>query len=103
MSSVMKIERPMVVESVRTLIAAAQSARAMLRGTAPEREFYLGVESAALELLHPEIGEAHTEPWLSRQSFEFKEGYLRTKALFAAAMTADAWPSVLPMPDAPIS
>ncbi len=101
MSSVIKTERSMVVDTVRTLIAAAQSARAALPGTATERQFYLGVESAALGLLHPEVSHAHGEEWLARQPFEFKEGYLRTQALLSAAMTAEVWPRVLPMPEPP--
>ena len=98
MSPVVRYERSMVVDTLRTLIAASQSARAVLSGTALEREFYLGVESAALGLLHPEVGQAPTEEWLGRQSLDFREGYLRTQALLAAAMMAEAWPRVLALP-----
>jgi hypothetical protein len=96
--ALLKYERPLILDSVRSLIAAAQSSRAVRSADDPDRHFYLGVEQAALELLHPEVGQAHTEEWLDRQAVRFREGYLRTKAVFAAAMTADSWPMTLPMP-----
>jgi hypothetical protein len=96
--SLLRYERPIVVDSVRSLIAAAQATRAARPADSADRRFYQGVEAAALELLHPEVGQSHDEKWLERQAASFREGYVRTRAMFAAAMTSDSWPSSLPLP-----
>jgi hypothetical protein len=66
---------------------------------APERSFYLGVEAAADEFVHPELGCAREEHWLDRERPPFRAGYVETKAVLAAAMTADEPPQRLPLPD----
>ena len=92
--------RPMLLNAARALISEARAERAALHLSAPERTFYLGVEAAADEVVHPELGCAREEHWLDREAPPFRSGYLETQALLAAAMTADEPPHHLPLPDA---
>jgi hypothetical protein len=87
-----------VLQSVRGLIASARSERASLSAHSPERQFYLGVEAAAEEILHPELASARSEEWLDRESAEFRDGYLQTANLIAIAMTAPQPAVRLPLP-----
>lgn len=57
-------QRPIVLSAVRGLIADARSERARLAARSPERQFYLAVEAAAQEVLHPELAEARAPHWL---------------------------------------
>jgi hypothetical protein len=91
--------RPMLLNAVRQLISEARAERATMHLSAPERTFFLGVEAAADEVLHPELGCARGEHWLDREAPPFRSGYLETQALLAAAMTADEPPHHLPLPD----
>ena len=91
--------RPMLLSAVRDLITRARSERATMQQSSPERTFYLGVEAAAEEVLHPELGAARDEGWLNREAPPFRAGYLETKALLGAAMTSDEPPQHLPLPD----
>ena len=99
-SSVHSQPRPILVNAARALIAAAQSERAWRPVHAPERQFYLGVEAAALEVLHPELGAARTAEWLDREAPAYREGYLRTSALIMAAVRDPERGTVFPLPDA---
>ena len=65
----------------------------------PERQFYLGVEAAAEEILHPELASARSEEWLDRESSAFRDGYMQTANLLAIAMTAPQPPFRLPLPN----
>jgi hypothetical protein len=89
----------MLLEAARDLIRRARSERATMHQSSPERSFYLGVEAAAEEVVHPEIGCAREAHWPDREHPRFQAGYLETKALLAAAMTADEPPQHLPLPD----
>lgn len=102
-SSVHSQPRPILVNAARTLIAAAQSERARWPIHAPERQFYLGVEAAALEVLHPELGSARTVDWLDLQILAYREGYLRTATLITTAMREPERTAVFPLPDATLA
>jgi hypothetical protein len=93
-------QRPILMSAVRELARAAQSERAVLAMDAPEREFYLGVEAAADEVLHPELATARVAGWPDRESAPFREGYLRTSASLASALGAENPPLHLRLPDA---
>ena len=64
-------QRPIALQAVRGLIAAARSERASFTIHSVERQFYLGVEAAAEELLRPELANARSEDWLDRESAAF--------------------------------
>jgi hypothetical protein len=89
----------MLLSAVRELITRARSERAVMPQSSPERTFFLGVEAAAEEVLHPELTYAHEERWLDREAPPFRAGYLETKSLVAVAMTSDEPPQHLPLPD----
>jgi hypothetical protein len=91
--------RPMLLNAVRGLISEARAERGALHLSSPDRTFYLGVEAAAEEVLHPELGCAREEHWLDREAPPFRSGYLETQALLAAAVTADEPPHHLRLPD----
>src|SRR5680860_1363489 len=55
-SSLHDDQRPIVLAAVRGLIEAARSERALLPASSAERQFYLGVDAAAREVLHQELG-----------------------------------------------
>ncbi|HUP72898.1 MAG TPA: hypothetical protein VM282_07605 [Acidimicrobiales bacterium] len=99
MSALHGPQRPIALEAVRGLIKAARAERAALSVHAPERQFYLGVEAAAEEILHPELASARSEEWLDRESSAFRDGYLQTANLLAVAMTAPQPPFRLPLPN----
>ena len=69
--------------------------------TAVEREFYLGVEAAAEEVLHPELEMTRTEHWVRVMPPEYREGYTRTSTMLARARTAEEVPLQLRLPNPP--
>jgi hypothetical protein len=81
-------ERPVLVAAIRDLVDAARLERAVLSFDDPDREFYLGVERAAEEVLHPERVGPDEEHWLSRESRSFREGYSWTETMILGALTA---------------
>lgn len=91
-------QRPIALHAVRGLIGAARSERASLTVHSAERQFYLGVEAAAEEVLRPELANARSEDWLDRESALFRNGYLQTANVLAIALTAPEPPSRLPLP-----
>lgn len=93
-------QRPILLNAVRELIREAQSQRALLAMDAPEREFYLGVEAAAEEVLRPELASARAADWPEREGRAFREGYLRMAASVATAVAAAEPPLHLRLPDA---
>jgi len=99
MSALHGPQRPIALQAVRGLITAARAERAALSVHSPERQFYLGVEAAAEEILHPELASARSEESLDRESSAFRDGYLQTANLLAVAMTAPQPPFRLPMPN----
>jgi len=91
-------QRPIALEAIRGLVTAARTERASLTVHAPERQFYLGVEAAAEELLHPELASARSEDWLQRETATFRDGYLQTTNLLAISMSSAQLPLRLPLP-----
>jgi hypothetical protein len=85
-------------ESICELREMARRERALMPSHAPERQFSLGVDAAAEDVLHPERAGARPEDWLARQSLPFREGYLRTEILLATLATAAEPPLVLRPP-----
>ena len=102
MSTSSHIERPVLVSAVRELIRAARSERAGFAMAAPEREFYLGVEAAAEEVLRPELAAARPPGWPQRETPRFRDGYLQAAASLAAAMSAPEPPLRLRLPAADV-
>lgn len=91
-------QRAIIVNSVRGLIADARAERALLRADSPERQFYLGVDAAAEEILHPELRDARAANWLDGETPAFREGYLRTSILLSTAITSEEPPLHLRLP-----
>jgi hypothetical protein len=91
--------RVMLLQAVRGLVAEARAARSVLTAGAPERQFYLGVEAAAEEVLHPQLAASREEQWLDRQPSAFRDGYVRTATLLVQASTWAEPPLRLPLPD----
>lgn len=88
MSGTAGAQRPILLGAVRGLVAEARSERSLLASGSPGHAFYLGVEAAAEEVLHPELGSSRGGDWLDRQAPAFRDGYLRTSTLLADAMIA---------------
>jgi hypothetical protein len=95
--------RAILFPEIRLLIEAARSERAKLPMTSPHRQFYLGVEAAAEEVVHPELGATGNADQLDRHPPGYREGYLRASSLLAAAATAAEPPQHLPLPEPPSS
>jgi hypothetical protein len=93
-------QRPIALQAVRGLIADARTARASVSLHSTERQFYLGVEAAAEEVLRPELANARSDNWLEHELAEFREGYLQTTNLLAVALTAADVPLRLHLPSA---
>jgi hypothetical protein len=87
------------MRAVRGLVAEARSERSLLPVDSAERRFYLGVEAAAEEVLHPELGVTRGAAWLDRQAPAFRDGYRRTSVLLADATRAPEAALHLPLPD----
>jgi hypothetical protein len=65
---------------------------------AAEHRFYVGVATAAEDRLHPERRDVHADAWLDREAADFRDGYLRASALFAAAVDRPPVRFVVPAP-----
>jgi len=91
-------QRPILLAAVRGLVEAARLERGLWPARAPERRFYLGVDAAAQEVLHPELGSSREPDWLDREQPAFREGYLEASLLIATAATADEPPLRLALP-----
>ena len=91
-------QRVMLLPEVRRMIESARHERALLPPDAAEREFYLGVEAAADEVLHPELAQTRADGWLEARRAAFREGYLRAVTLLASAETSAEPPQRLVLP-----
>lgn len=98
-TSTREVQQALVLGAVRTLVDEARSRRASLPQESAERAFYLGVDAAAQELLHPELGMSRAPSWLDRQLPAFRDGYLRTADMLAMVRTADAPPLRINLPE----
>lgn len=92
-------QRAILVGAVRRLVEAARSERALMPASAVERDFYLGVEAAADEVLHPELEMTRTEHWVEGHSAGFREGYTRTESMLARARAVNDPPLQLRLPN----
>jgi hypothetical protein len=84
--------------AVRDLLERARHERALLPSSDPERRFLLGVESAALEVIHPELGETRTEDWPHHEPHEFREGYVTARDLLATIRASGTVPATILLP-----
>lgn len=91
--------RAILMSAVRDMIRRARETRADLSARAPERQFFLGVEAAASEVLTPELSVSRKEGWLDLESAEFREGYLRAATVLATAQAAPEPPLHLRLPE----
>ena len=90
--------RVVLAQAVRDLIQAARTERSTLPLATPERQFFLGVEAAAEEVLRPELGAARPDGWPGAETPAFRDGYLQTTSELAAARTAAEPPQRLRLP-----
>ncbi len=87
-------EPPLIMNrALRQLAEEARHRLASLDAHAPERDFYLGVMTAAEDLSRP--GHATVRP-IDHESVLFRDGYLEVSNLVGAA--AGHTPSRLPLP-----
>jgi hypothetical protein len=93
--------RPLLLPAVRGLIAEARSERALLPVDSAERQFYLGVEGAAEEVVQPQLAGSREEQWLERQPPAFRDGFVRTADLLARLATNREPPRRIPLPEPP--
>jgi hypothetical protein len=68
---------------VRAMIDEARAERAALSFFSPERAYYVGVETAAEQVLHPDVEATSGVPWLDRVHPYFIAGYVETTAALA--------------------
>lgn len=92
-------QRPIVLNAARALVDSARGIRGQLDERDPERQFYLGVDAAANEVLHPELQAARAEGWLDKEAAAFREGYLKTSIVLAEALISDDPPLRIRMPE----
>ena len=90
--------RAAAVNAARDLVKKARTERAMRSGDDPERQFYLGVEAAAEEVIHPELAVSRADGWLDHEADRFRNGYVQTADVFATAMSRTEFPRRLPLP-----
>lgn len=90
--------RTVLRQAILELQEAARSERATMSVSASERHFYLGVEAAAEEILHPELAMSRAPNWLDLETSAFRSGYLQTSSRLARAMTAPEPPLRLNLP-----
>ena len=95
------VGRAMLVQAVRALVEDARSERSTLSAESDERQFYLGVEAAAQQVLQPQLAVSRDTGWLDRQPSAFRDGYLRACTMLASAETAPEPPLRLPLPQRP--
>lgn len=89
---------PVFRAAVQHLVDSARRERAMLPADSSERQFLLGVDAAALEALHPELGQTRGDGWLDAETIEFRDGYHRTRTALADAQRRDPVPVRIPIP-----
>jgi hypothetical protein len=92
-------QRPILLSAARGLVATARVVRGRLSATDSARHFYLGVEAAADEVLHPQLRVARAEDWLDHEPPPFRDGYLKTSILLADASVSDTPPLQIVMPE----
>jgi hypothetical protein len=91
--------RAALLSAARTIVTEARSRRASVAEADASRAFYFGVEAAAQEVLYPELTVARDPQWLSREAAPFRDGYLQTADVLAAAMAQPEFPRRVPLPE----
>jgi hypothetical protein len=81
------------------LVTDVRSRRAHMTMHDPDREFYLGVEAAAEQTIHPELESARSAEWLDRQTPEFRDGYQRALTNIAMVSTLPELPLRIRVPE----
>ena len=74
---------PETVDAVQDLITLARTERARMSLLSPHRAYYVGVEAAAEQVLHPEVDSVSNVGWLERHHPAFVSGYVQTAAMLA--------------------
>jgi len=82
--------------AVQELIVKARQERAELSRLSPRRAYYVGVEAAADQVLHPGLEWIRKVGWLDRLNPAFVSGFLETTALLTPLWS---WPSDEPGSD----
>jgi len=90
--------RALLLPAVRALVAEARARRAALSTESAARQFYLGVEAAAAEVLHPQTTASRAPGWLEREPSQFRDGYLRTGEILRRASSGAEPPVHIPLP-----
>jgi len=83
------------------LVADVRARRAQMAIHDPDRDFYLGVEAAAEESLHPELASARSPEWLAHETPAFRDGYEQTQANIAVTATFPEPPPRIRVPEPP--
>ena len=78
------------MDAVLELIDRARAERATRSRLSPEHAYYLGVEIAAEQVLHPDLDCVKTVSWLDRLNPSFVAGYVETTAQLAPMWS---WPA----------
>jgi hypothetical protein len=74
---------PLTLDSVDELAKWARAERARAWFFSPDRAYYLGMETAAEQVLHPQREALRTIGWYDRSNPAFMAGYMETTALLA--------------------
>jgi hypothetical protein len=78
------------VDTARGIIATARSARAERSWFSLDRAYFVGVEVAAEQVLHPDTDWVRQVTWLDRYNPAFVAGFVETTARLASMWS---WPS----------
>jgi hypothetical protein len=81
---------------VQELIVNARRERAALSRLSPRRAYYVGVEAAAEQTLHPGLEWVRNVGWLDRLNPAFISGFVETTAVLTPVWS---WPSHRPGSD----
>jgi len=80
-------ETPVTLRSaLRQLRHEAMQRAASVETGTTEHDFYVGVQTAADDRMHPERRDTHDLAWLDRQVHSFRDGYLKTSDLIGASI-----------------
>ena len=94
-----QVHRLVVIELATSLAKEARAAAGASLPWSPDRQFYRGVEDAALHVLRPEMATVHEQAsWLDREDRWFRDGFLEAQLLLSTAATAVEPPVRLPLP-----
>jgi hypothetical protein len=87
------------LDAVQQLADRARIERTSRWPFSPDRAYYLGVETAAAQVLHPEVEALSTVAWFDVQHPAFVAGYLETVATLAPLWSWSATPALAVAPE----